>query len=591
MCGIFGYVGKKLNTAEMILEGLKLLEYRGYDSWGIAVKSQIQNHKSQLVVEKHVGKIGDAKVDLPESSLGIGHTRWATHGGVTVANSHPHLDCSQNIAVVHNGIIENYEVIKKDLIKKGHKFISETDTEVFPHLVEEYLKTNEFNVAFRLAFNSIKGLNAIVAINSETNEIAAAKTGSPLIIGIGTDEFFISSDPNGIARHTSKALFLKDNEMVILGKSLQLSSLPSGLVLVPDYETLEKSLKEEGKGEYKHFMIKEISEQPKVLQNIADNYTPQIEKLGKEIKEAFGTYFIGAGTAYFACLGGTYLFSKVSSVHVNTAPASEFNYLEDFLTNKSLVIALSQSGETIDVVEPLARAKKKGSRIIALTNVKGSSIYRMSDERMLLGAGPERAVASTKVYLAKLSILLMLAYAMKGEVGIGQKLVEQASFEIRRILSEKSLDNIKKIASFLNSKEHIFIIGRGASYPSALEAGLKIREVSYLHSEGLAGGELKHGAIALISRGTPVIVFAPNDETYDAIMSNAMEVKARGAILIGISYKNSDIFDYFIEVKDIREGSLLAQIVPAQLLSYFLAILKNYDPDKPRNLAKSVTVK
>ncbi|MEK9208116.1 MAG: glutamine--fructose-6-phosphate transaminase (isomerizing) [Patescibacteria group bacterium] len=593
MCGIFGYVGKKQDTAGMILYGLKLLEYRGYDSWGIATKVKNQNAKgkSSIVVEKHVGKIGDAKVSLPESEIGIGHTRWATHGGVTKENSHPHLDCSKNIAVVHNGIIENYGTLKKDLIKKGHKFLSETDTEIFPHLVEEYLKANEFEPAFRLAFNSIKGLNAIVAINSETNEIAAAKTGSPLIIGVGNNEFFISSDPNGIAKHTVKALFLKDNEMVVLGKKLQLFSLPSGLVLTPDYETLEKSLKEEGKGEYKYFMIKEISEQPKVLQNIADNYTTQIEKLGREIKGAYGTYFIGAGTAYFACLGGTYLFSKVAKVHVNTAPASEFNYLEDFLTNKSLIIALSQSGETIDVVEPLNRAKKKGSRIIALTNVKGSSVYRMSDSQILLGAGSERAVASTKVYLAKLSILLMLAYAMKGEIATGQKLVEQASLEIKRILSEKSLDNIKKIASFLNTKEHIFIIGRGASFPSAQEAALKIREVSYLHAEGLAGGELKHGPIALISRGTPVIVFTPNDETYDAIMSNAMEVKARGAILIGISYRNNDIFDYFIEVKDIKEGSLAAQIVPAQLLSYYLAILKNLDPDKPRNLAKSVTVK
>ncbi|MEK9176502.1 MAG: glutamine--fructose-6-phosphate transaminase (isomerizing) [Patescibacteria group bacterium] len=593
MCGIFGYVGKKQDTAGMILYGLKLLEYRGYDSWGIATKVKNQNAKgkSSIVVEKHVGKIGDAKVSLPESEIGIGHTRWATHGGVTKENSHPHLDCSKNIAVVHNGIIENYGTLKKDLIKKGHKFLSETDTEIFPHLVEEYLKANEFEPAFRLAFNSIKGLNAIVAINSETNEIAAAKTGSPLIVGVGNNEFFISSDPNGIAKHTVKALFLKDNEMVVLGKKLQLFSLPSGLVLTPDYETLEKSLKEEGKGEYKYFMIKEISEQPKVLQNIADNYTTQIEKLGREIKGAYGTYFIGAGTAYFACLGGTYLFSKVAKVHVNTAPASEFNYLEDFLTNKSLIIALSQSGETIDVVEPLNRAKKKGSRIIALTNVKGSSVYRMSDSQILLGAGSERAVASTKVYLAKLSILLMLAYAMKGEIATGQKLVEQASLEIKRILSEKSLDNIKKIASFLNTKEHIFIIGRGASFPSAQEAALKIREVSYLHAEGLAGGELKHGPIALISRGTPVIVFTPNDETYDAIMSNAMEVKARGAILIGISYRNNDIFDYFIEVKDIKEGSLAAQIVPAQLLSYYLAILKNLDPDKPRNLAKSVTVK
>ena len=554
-------------------------------------RNEISNIKYQIKVEKHVGKIGDAKVDLPESEIGIGHTRWATHGGVTVKNAHPHLDCKNEVAVVHNGIIENYQEIKFDLIKKGHKFLSETDTEIFPHLIEELLKTNRFDEAFRLAFNSIKGLSAIIAINSVTNEIAAAKTGPPLVVGASENAFYISSDPNGIAKHTRKALFLRDNEMVVLGKKLQLFTLPSGSKISPSFETLEKSLKEEGKGNYRHFMIKEISEQPKVLENIAENYSEEIEELGKNIKQAFGTYFIGAGTAYYAALGGAYLFSKIAKKHVNHAPASEFNYLEDFLTDKSLIIALSQSGETIDVIEPLQRAKKKGSKIIALTNVKGSSIYRMADHKILLGAGPERAVASTKAYLAKLGILLMLAYAMKGEVAEGRKLVEAASNEAKRLLDEKSAENIKKISSFLSSKEHIFILGRGLSYPSALEAGLKIREVSYLHAEGLAGGELKHGALALISKGVPCVVFAPNDETYDAIISNATEVKARGGVIIGVSHENIDIFDHFIEVKDISEGSLLAQIVPAQLLAYYIAVLKNLDPDKPRNLAKSVTVK
>lgn len=591
MCGIFGYVGKKTNVGEMILDGLRLLEYRGYDSWGIAVKSG-----KKIEYKKDVGKIGSAKVDFDKSDIGIGHTRWATHGGVTVKNAHPHLDCKSQIAVVHNGIIENYQQLKEGLIKKGHKFLSETDTEVFSHLVEEFLASQgnalqRFDDAFRNAFNSIKGLSAIVAIDAQTNEIAAAKTGPPLVVGVGKNEFYISSDPNGIAKHTQKAIFLKDNEMVVLGKKLQLFSLPSGSKISPPFEILEKSLKEEGKGNYRHFMIKEISEQPKVLENIAENYSKEIKELGKNIKQAFGTYFIGAGTAYYAALGGAYLFSKIAKKHVNHAPASEFNYLEDFLTNKSLIIALSQSGETIDVIEPLQRAKKKGSKIISVTNVKGSSIYRMADYPILLGAGPERAVASTKAYLAKLSILLILSYSMKGNAKHGKKLVKLASEEIKKILSGKNLDNIKKIASFLASREHIFIIGRGVSYPSALEAGMKIREVSYLHAEGLAGGELKHGSIALISKGVPCIVFAPNDETYDAIISNATEVKARGGVIIGVSYKNIDIFDYFIQVKDMEEGSYLAQIVPTQLLAYYIAVLKNLDPDKPRNLAKSVTVK
>ncbi len=587
MCGIFGFVAKENKDPEIVLSGLKLLEYRGYDSWGVAVKSA----NSGILVDKHIGKIGNAKVKLPKSNLGIGHTRWATHGGVTDLNSHPHLDCAQHIAVVHNGIIENYLEIKEELIKKNHKFISETDTEVFPHLVEEYLKNNDFKNAVLLAFNKVRGLNAVVVLNSNTNEIAAAKTGSPLIIGVANDSLYISSDPTGIVKYTDKAIFLKDNQMVLLGKDLSLFSLPSGKELKIEYETLEKNAQDEGLGKFRHYMLKEIYEEPMVLEHIANTKKKEIEKLTLNIRSAFGTYFIGAGTAYFACLFGTYLFSKIAKVHINTTFASEFNYLEDFLTKKSLIVAFSQSGETIDIVEPLNRARVKGSKIFAVTNVKGSTIYRMSEGQILLEAGVEKAVASTKAYLAKLGVMLLLTYSSVNKFSEGKKLLQKCILEIKRILEKKNLDNIKKIASFLTTKEHIFIIGRGLSFPSALEAALKIREVSYIHAEGLAGGELKHGPIALISKGTPVIVFAPNDETYEAIMSNAMEVKARGAVIIGISFKNHSTFDYFIEVKDLKEASGIAQIVPIQLLAYFLAVNKNLDPDKPRNLAKSVTVK
>ena len=586
MCGIFGFVSENKHQAGEILEGLKLLEYRGYDSWGVAVKI-----KSQVRVEKNIGKIGKVKLHLPESNIGIGHTRWATHGGVTVKNAHPHLDCQKNIAVVHNGIIENYQELKAALIKKGHKFISETDTEVFAHLVEEFLKKEGFATSVRDAFNKIRGLNAIVVMNAVSSEIIAAKTGSPLVVGIGNKEFFISSDLLGISNHAKKALFLKDNEMVVLGKDIQLISLPTGKKLKPKFEEIQYAQQLEEKGKYPHFMLKEIMEQPKILENIVKNYQETILSLSKKIKKAFGTYFVGAGTAYYACLAGTYLFSRIAKIHVNTAAASEFNYLEDFLTPKSLVIALSQSGETIDVIEPLTRAKKKKSKIIALTNVYGSTIYRLADEKILLNAGPEKAVASTKVYLAKLAILLLLAFAMNGEIKKARKLLKLTTYEIKRILSNSYLKQIQKLAVYLKSKEHIFIIGRGVSYPSALEAALKIREVSYLHGEGIAGGELKHGPIALIEKGIPCIVFAPNDETYNAIMSNAMEIKARGGVIIGVSFKNSEVFDYFLEVKDLKEATLIAQIVPIQLLAYYLAVSKGYDPDKPRNLAKSVTVR
>ena len=590
MCGIFGYVGHQNNAAEIILEGLKLLEYRGYDSWGVAVKKN-----KKLEIDKHIGKIGEAKVDLPQSSLGIGHTRWATHGGVTVANAHPHVDCTKSIAVVHNGIVENFQELKIELIKKGHKFLSETDTEVISHLIEEFLKKEGFASSVRDTFNRLKGLNAIVVANAVSKEIVVAKNGSPLIVGVGEDEFFVASDASAIVKHTKKVIFLKDNEMVILGNppagGIQLLSLPEGKKLEIKPEEITWSFEVSTKGKFDDFMIKEIHEQPNVIRNIAENYTSQVEKLAKDIQKAKGTFFIGAGTAYHAGLFGNYIFSKIAKKHVNTAVASEFNYLEDFLTKDSLIIALSQSGETIDVVEPLNRAKTKGSKIFAITNTLGSTIYRMADYNMLLNAGPEKAVASTKAYIAKVAVILMLAYALNGGVKEIKKNLLKAADEIQRLVCDKSVEKIKKIAKVLSRAKNIYAIGRGASFPTALEAALKIKEVSYVPTEGLAGGELKHGTIALISHGTPCIVFAPQDETYESIISNAIEIKSRGGMIIGISPKKLDVFDHFVEVKDVDAGSYMAQVVVAQLLAYYMAVELKLDPDKPRNLAKSVTVK
>lgn len=586
MCGIFGYVGKKNTAAAMTLEGLKFLEYRGYDSWGIAVKVG-----KKIAIDKHIGKIGNAKAALPQSSMGIGHTRWATHGGVTVENAHPHLDCQKEIAVLHNGIVENHTDLKNALLKQGHVFRSETDTEVISHLIEENLKKSGFATAVKDAFNQLEGLNAIVVLFAPSKQIIAAKNGSPLIIGKGKDGYYIASDASGIIKHTRALLFLKDHEMVILGDTLQLLQLPKGEQITPLFETVDWKIEDVNKGKYHHFMEKEIYEQPLVIRNIAENYTDQIVQLATKIEEAKGTFFIGSGTAFHACLVGTYLFSKIVKKHVNTAAASEFNYLEDFLNEKSLIIALSQSGETIDVVEPLIRAKEKRSKIFAMTNALGSTIYRMADYKMLLGAGPEKAVASTKAYVAKLAVLLLLTFAMRGEIQKGKKLLMEAAVEIERILQPQNLSVIKEIAKLLSRAEHVYTIGRGLSYPVAMEAALKIKEVSYVHTEGLAGGELKHGTIALIEKGTPCLVFAPEDETYEAIISNATEIKARGGIIIGISSKRSEIFDYFFEVTNIPYGSVITHTVPAQLLSYFMALEKGYDPDKPRNLAKSVTVK
>ncbi len=585
MCGIFGYIGKKNTAPDMILSGLKLLEYRGYDSWGVAVSSE-----KKIVTEKKVGKIGHNTLHLKKGTIGIGHTRWATHGGVTQKNAHPHHDCKNTIAVIHNGIIENYQQIKEKLVKKKHVFLSETDTEVVPHLIEEYLKTEKtFFGAFRKAFLECKGLNAIVALDAEGNQIAAAKTGSPLIVGIGNEEYFIASDASGIIEHTNNLIFIKDGEAILLDNKISLYSLETGKEKKYDIEVVDWKIEASSKGKFPHFMIKEIYEQPKIIQNIVTNYDDQISIMAALIDKAFGTFFIGAGTAHYATLAGAYLFSKIAHKHVNTAPASEFNYLEDFITKKSLIIALSQSGETIDVIEPLNRAREKGGTIASLVNVLGSSIYRMSDQKILLGAGPEKAVASTKSYTAKLSILILLAYALVGDVEKGKNLLLTAVKEIRRILD--STTQIQILAEKLMSVDHIYIVGRGKSYATALESALKIKEITYIHAEGMAGGELKHGPIALISKGTPCIIIAPSDETYDAIISNAMEIKARGGYIIGVGAKNEEVFDFWIEVKDCGDASVISHIVPMQYLAYALALKRNLDPDKPRNLAKSVTVK
>jgi glucosamine--fructose-6-phosphate aminotransferase (isomerizing) len=587
MCGIFGYVGKKNTAAQMVLDGLKLLEYRGYDSWGIAVKKG-----KALDSEKHVGKIGDASTILPESQLGIGHTRWATHGGVTEANAHPHLDCQKQIAVVHNGIIENYQEIKDELTEKGHTFLSETDTEVVPHLIEENLKSSGFATAVRNAFNRFTGMNAIVVAYSPSKEIVAAKTGSPLAVGIGDNELYIASDAAGIVRHTKKVIFMADNQMVILGDTLKLVELPDGNEITPEVSTLDWSFEDSTKGDFPHFLIKEIHEQPMVIENIALQYEEETKRLADTIKEAFGTFMLGCGTASYAGLAGTYLFSSITKKHVNFIVGSEFKYLEDYVTAKTLVIPISQSGETIDVVDPIERAKQKGAKIAALVNVLGSTLYRQADIKVLLGAGQEKAVIATKSFMAMVSVLIMTAYALAERQNDAKEMLHQASVNVKELLNEENIKKVKELAEELKDKEHIYIIGRGLSYATALEATLKIKETSYIHAEGFAGGELKHGVIALIEKGTPCIVFAPNDETYNEIVSNAQEIKARGGLIIGIGPKNNQVFDRFFKTADIREATMLPQILYAQLLSYYLALAKGLeDPDKPRNLAKSVTVK
>lgn len=586
MCGIFGYIGTNNQAGNIILDGLKSLEYRGYDSWGIAIK----NPEGTVIVEKHTGKIGDATMPAIASTIGIGHTRWATHGGVTDVNSHPHVSCDKKVVVVHNGIVENFAELKNDLLKKGHTFLSETDTEVLVHFIEEKLKTRtDIKEIMLEVFQEVKGMNAIIAFFPEQEAFYAIKNGSPLVLGKTDKELLIASDASAIAPYTNSVYFMHDNELIEINRTgFQLfdeSCMPKEM----EFTTLHYSYEAVQLGNYPHYMIKEIHEQPNVLQHIIDTQVESLTQAVAFIKESQGTYLIGCGTAYYACLAGTYFFSKIAHLQVLASAASEFTYLEDFLTNKSLIMPLSQSGETIDIISSLKKAKEKHTKILAITNTVSSTLYRTADKNILLNAGPEKAVCSTKAYIAKIAILYMLAHIVQGTTEEGTKHIQQSIASIKHLLKHE--ESIQQLAERIKDQSHMFILGRGISYTAALEASLKIKEVSYIHAEGFAAGELKHGVIALIERGTPVIVFNPTDETYEDTLSAAHEVKARGAHIIGVSSIHNPIYDDYIQVENSDDATIMTNVVVAQLLGYYLAVSKGFDPDKPRNLAKSVTVK
>lgn len=594
MCGIFAYAGQSTEAADMILDGLRRLEYRGYDSWGVAVR-----YDGGILTEKQVGKIGGATVDMPPSTAGFGHTRWATHGRVTQENAHPHTDCSGRLAVIHNGIVENFDELRHEVLASGkHTFRSETDTEVVVHMLEDALSQCEDQPdavvdAVRAVFNRLEGMNAIMVLDSSADTLIAVKNGSPLVVGYGAGANYIASDASALLPHTKKVTFLSDGEMVVLSPDGVLTTdVASGEARQPEITELDWDVELAELGEYPHYLIKEIHEQPAIVRSIALTQGELAQKLADMVRDSFGTFFIGCGTAGNAALTGQYLFSRIARHHVNFEVGSEFGYLEHFLTPRSLVIALSQSGETIDVIEPLVRAKKeKGIQIAALVNVLGSTLYRLADYHVLLNAGPEKCVLATKSYTAKLAVLTLTAYAMDGRLDEGKNLLLRAADLIEEQITEQQKAHIAQLAERIYESADMFVIGRGLSYAASLEAALKIKEVSYIHAEGFPGGELKHGVIALIEPGTPCVVFAPNDETRGGILSGAQELKARGAYIIGVSPEPSDAFDYHIRVGDAGDASPIVNAVPAQLLAYNLSLKRGTDPDKPRNLAKSVTVK
>ncbi|MCF7844881.1 MAG: glutamine--fructose-6-phosphate transaminase (isomerizing) [Kiritimatiellales bacterium] len=590
MCGIFGYVGQRNDAGSLVIDGLKNLEYRGYDSWGVACKTN-----GKVTIEKEIGKISTVeRADFAQQcSLAAGHTRWATHGGVTKLNAHPHANSNQTIAVVHNGIIENYQEIREGLKQKGHSFVSETDSEIIPHLIEEYMKeTDDFASAARRACKDFDGRFGFLALNTESNTLVAARRGSPLIVGVGKDGYFIASDIPAFMEHTKLVQYLDDGEMVVTdGTNIIFSDLETGEEIQKREIEITWSVEQAQKGEFDHFMLKEIMDQKESVARAVNQNEDQIITLAEAINNAQGTFLVGCGTAAKACMAAEYFFSVIAEKHVNFAPASEFKLYHHFLKPESLLIVVSQSGETADVLEAMKIAKSKGSKVLAICNVEGSTIDREADYSLLINAGPERAVASTKALTGQMAVLMLIAYAMNDKLREGQKLLLETSSKINDMLNPRYVNFIEELAEKIQDKSDLFIIGKSWNYPMALESAIKIQEVSYVHAEGFAGGELKHGPIALIEEGTPCIALVGNDEVKADIISNAIELKARGGFIVGVAPENNEVFDVWIKVPDAGTAQAIVNIIPVQALAYFLAVKRGKDPDMPRNLAKSVTVK
>lgn len=602
MCGIIAYKGKRKDAATIVLNGLKKLEYRGYDSWGVAIRRDMADEPDKKIsIYKQTGKIGElnlGKINLPDGHLAMAHSRWATHGGVTDENAHPHASCRNRVVIIHNGIIENYIELRKELRKKGHKFISETDSEIAAHLIEENLKENKgkisketFTAAVQNALYRLKGRYAFLVMCADCDAIVAARRGSPLIIGKGENkEYFIASDIPAFLQYTNKVMYLDDDEMVVIDGGHDFYDLKTRGRIKKRVIKIDWQAEDAEKGKFPHFMIKEIMEQKDTILRAINQDEKLIKEVADIIKKSPDTHLIGCGTAGKVCMAASYIFSKVAKLHMSVEFGSEFQNFQHFIKKGSVFVAVSQSGETADTLEAMEEAQKKGAKIVTIVNVEGSSMDRMANISIHVKAGPEKAVASTKATTAQMAILTLLAYAAANRLTDGKKLLLETASQINDMINPRYEEHILKLARRIKHVESMYVIGRGMNYPMALESAIKLQEVSYIHAEGFAGGELKHGPIALISQGTPCIALVSNDDTHDDILSNAMEIKARGGYIIGVSPKREEVFDYWIKVPDAGNASPIVNIIPVQILAYQLAVLRKNNPDMPRNLAKSVTV-
>ncbi|MET4107739.1 glutamine--fructose-6-phosphate transaminase (isomerizing) [Hymenobacter sp. UYP22] len=610
MCGIVAYIGHR-EACPIIIKGLRRLEYRGYDSAGVALLN------GQLTVYKKKGKVADLEAYIGEQDthahIGMGHTRWATHGEPNDVNAHPHYSTSERIAIIHNGIIENYAALKQHLQQQGHVFHSDTDTEVFVNLIEEIQKQNSCTLeeAVRLALHEVVGAYAIVVLSKDNpGQLIAARKGSPLVIGVGEGEFFLASDATPIIEYTNEVVYVNDYELaVIKDGTLEIRSRED-VVQTPYIQTLELELDRIEKGGYEHFMLKEIFEQPRsILDSMRGRLELEAGHLNMGGVRAYERKFVNAdrilivacGTSWHAGLVAEYLLEDLARIPVEVEYASEFRYRNPVITERDIVIAISQSGETADTLAALELAKSRGATIFGICNVVGSSIARATDAGAYTHAGPEIGVASTKAFTAQVTVLTLLAMIVGHKRGtLTDTRLRELMVELNNIPAkvEKALllnDQIEKIAETFKDVPNFLYLGRGYNFPVALEGALKLKEISYIHAEGYPAAEMKHGPIALIDENMPVVVIATKDSSYEKVVSNIQEVKARKGRIIAVVTEGDDVIpqmaEFTIEVPATSEVLMpLVSVVPLQLLSYHIAVLRGCNVDQPRNLAKSVTV-
>ena len=600
MCGIVGYTGKS-SALKPVIDGLRRLEYRGYDSAGIALPTQIGK---PLFVEKRAGKLinlEEALKNTPVTTSGIGHTRWATHGGPTDTNAHPHLDNEGKLALIHNGIIENYIELRTELEKRGHKFKSETDTESVVHLLSDARKLHngDLAAAMRDVCKQLRGSFTLLALHSDNpNVIVGARRNSPLVVGVGDGENFLASDVSAFISHTKIALELDQDQIVEISPQGVVVTDLSGKIMKPKQYEISWDASAAERGGYPHFMLKEIYEQPKA---IADTLIGRLDGLDVKLKfKKFNKIVIVAcGTAYNAGLVGKYAIEKWSGIAVDVELASEYRYRQPSIDKKTLVIPISQSGETMDTLMAMRYAKEKGATIFSVCNTNGSTIPRESDAVLYTHAGPEIAVASTKAFATQLIAMYLIGLEIGKQLKvIKKKLLKEIIDELSELPAKveqvlETVEPLRELTRTLKDSQSILFLGRHVGYPTALEGALKLKELAYMHAEGFAGGELKHGPIALIDTGTPVVALMPPENSIlaEKMASNIQEVKARGAVIIAISEFEFKSADHLIRIPLVHEFlQPVLSVVPLQVIAYEMAIARGNDVDQPRNLAKSVTV-